>query len=58
MLNINLLSDENLNINFEKEWKKTLIGYLSNKMFKNKIKPSESWKNQLIRIKQKELKNN
>ncbi len=44
-----LLSFNDLNIDFEKEWKKTLLCKIS----RGKIKPSQAWKNQLIRIKQK-----
>ena len=42
-----LLSFNDLDIDFEKEWKKTLLCKIS----RGKIKPSQAWKNQLIRIK-------
>ena len=40
------------NINYEREWKKTLLCKIS----LGKIKPSESWKRQLERIYNKKYK--
>lgn len=47
-----LLPFDDLNIDFDREWKKTLLCKISF----GKIKPSQSWKNQLIRIKRKNFK--
>ena len=44
--------EEKLIINFEKEWKKTLLCKISF----GRIRPSESWKRQLIRINRKKNK--
>lgn len=49
MLTSQLITSDIPKINFEKEWKKTLLYKIS---FGN-IKPSIAWKNQLIRIKNK-----